>query len=304
MYKTLVGTAVAHEYGNVTVSGSLHLTLANSVCKALTVAAICMSCNSKEPRGELKRIWYNGSYNRDFKDLNDVHLEEAKRIGIKPASNREEAEKMKDDMEEIKTRKDEVVIKTNDITKLVGMYTRERVVRKWKEDVVDGNDVVKNFEAGNTLTFELDGNEVVLEKDDVLTQEVLNGAQFAVFNDLACTDPCDLWPSQQSYKNGDEPTNVFTIQRGSAYIWGLSPSRTYYIKEVAPPNASGYSPATGVIQLTLDKNGLNSYSATILEGVDEKYAADKAALERYISAGYIKRDGNKVSFTNKGFKVI
>jgi uncharacterized protein YcbK (DUF882 family) len=70
---------------------------------ALTVAAICMSCNSKEPRGELKRIWYNGSYNRDFKDLNDVHLEEAKRIGIKPASNREEAEKVKDDMEEINT---------------------------------------------------------------------------------------------------------------------------------------------------------------------------------------------------------
>ena len=110
---------------------------------------------------------------------------------------------------------------------------------------------------------------LTLEKEDVLTQEVLNGAQFAVFNDLACTDPCDLWPSQQSYKNGEEPTNVFTIQRGKAYIWGLSPSRIYYIKEVAPPNSSGYSPATGVIQLTLDKNGLNSYSATILEGVDE-----------------------------------
>ena len=110
---------------------------------------------------------------------------------------------------------------------------------------------------------------LTLEKEDVLTQEVLNGAQFAVFNDLACTDPCDLWPSQQSYKNGDEPTNIFTITRGSAYIWGFSPSRTYYLKEVAPPNSSGYAPATGVIQLTLDKNGLNSYSATILEGVDE-----------------------------------
>lgn len=51
----------------------------------------------KEERGELKRIWYNGSYNRDFKDLNDVHLAEAKRIGIQPASNREEAEKVKGD---------------------------------------------------------------------------------------------------------------------------------------------------------------------------------------------------------------
>ena len=35
--------------------------------------------------------------------MNDVHLAEAKRIGITPASNREEAEKVKDDMDEIKT---------------------------------------------------------------------------------------------------------------------------------------------------------------------------------------------------------
>ena len=59
------------------------------------IAAVCISCDSKEPRGELKRIWYNGSYNRDFKDLNDLHLAEAKRIGIKPATDREEAEKVK-----------------------------------------------------------------------------------------------------------------------------------------------------------------------------------------------------------------
>ena len=107
---------------------------------------------------------------------------------------------------------------------------------------------------------------LTLAKEDVLTQEVLNGAQFAFYHDQACTQPCDLWPSQQSYKNGDEPTNIFTIQNGKAFVWGLSPSRTYYIREVAPPNASGYDPAKGVIRLTLDKNGLNSYSATILEG--------------------------------------
>ena len=107
---------------------------------------------------------------------------------------------------------------------------------------------------------------LTLEKEDVLTQEVLNGAQFAFYHDQACTQPCDLWPSQQSYKNGEEPTNIFTIQNGKAFVWGLSPSQTYYIREKAPPNAVGYDPAKGVIQLTLDKNGLNSYSATILEG--------------------------------------
>lgn len=111
---------------------------------------------------------------------------------------------------------------------------------------------------------------LTFQKEDVLTQEVLNGAQFAFYNDLECTDPCDLWPSQQSYKNGESATNVFTIKNGKAYIWGLSPSRTYYIKEVVPPDLSAYSPAKGVIQLTLDKNGLNSYSAVILDGVDDK----------------------------------
>ena len=77
-----------------------------------------------------------------------------------------------------------------------------------------------------------------------------------------------MWTSQESYKNGDEPTHVFTIQNGKVFIWGLSPSRTYYMREEIPPDANGYDPARGVIRLTLDKNGLNSYSATILEGVD------------------------------------
>jgi uncharacterized protein YcbK (DUF882 family) len=73
------------------------------IMAAFAAAAICSSCGKKEQRGELKRIWYNGSYNRDFKDLNDVHLAEAERIGIKPASNREEAEKVKKEMKEIST---------------------------------------------------------------------------------------------------------------------------------------------------------------------------------------------------------
>ena len=109
---------------------------------------------------------------------------------------------------------------------------------------------------------------LTLQKEDVLTQERLDGATFAFYHDLECTQPCDLWLSQQAYKNGAAPTNVFTIENGKAYIWGLSPSRTYYIKEVKPPGSPGYDPAKGVIRLTLDKNGLNSYSATILEGVD------------------------------------
>ena len=67
----------------------------------LLTLAIMPSC--KEERGPLKRIWYSGSYNRDFNDLNDVQLEMAKKIGIKPATTREEAEEVKHEMEELKT---------------------------------------------------------------------------------------------------------------------------------------------------------------------------------------------------------
>ena len=38
-----------------------------------------------------------------------------------------------------------------------------------KLNTLDGNEVVAGFEAGRTLTFELDGTMVELEKDDVLT---------------------------------------------------------------------------------------------------------------------------------------
>ena len=59
------------------------------------------SCQEK--RGELKKIWYNGSYNRDFNDLNDVQLAEAKRIGINPLADSKEAEHATRKMVEIST---------------------------------------------------------------------------------------------------------------------------------------------------------------------------------------------------------
>ncbi len=75
-----------------------------NVMLSLTVilsAAVFFSCEEK--RGELKKIWYDGSYNRDFNDLNDVHLSVAKKIGIAPVSSREEAEHASRDMVEIET---------------------------------------------------------------------------------------------------------------------------------------------------------------------------------------------------------
>ena len=116
-----------------------------------------------------------------------------------------------------------------------------------------------------------------LQKEDVLTQELLKGAQFAFYDDPSCAEGTEsrLWTSQAAYKEDADgnATNVFTIgEDGTLHVWGLSPSTTYYIKEIKPPeSAQGlpegmeYALTNGLIKLTLDKNGLNSYSATILD---------------------------------------
>ena len=105
---------------------------------------------------------------------------------------------------------------------------------------------------------------LTLQKEDVLSGELLEGATFAFYEDQACTIPSTLYISQQAFKN-NESTNTFTIQDGKAYIWGLSPYHTYYIREETPPtyddgnehhSKEQYSAAKGVIRLILDKNGL------------------------------------------------
>ncbi len=110
---------------------------------------------------------------------------------------------------------------------------------------------------------------LTLQKEDVLTQEILDGAMFEFYKDRACTIPCELWTSKLSYNNGDEPTNLFVIKNGTADIWGLSPSQTYYVREVKPPDSEGYLPAKGIIRLTLDNDGVAAGSIEIIEDTDE-----------------------------------
>lgn len=103
-----------------------------------------------------------------------------------------------------------------------------------------------------------------LQKEDVLSQEKLNGAQFSVYTDKACTVPAKLWVSEESYKAENPSTNVFTISNGSATIWGFSSGKMYYIKETKAPDNPEYSCAKGIICFSLDKNGEASYSVEIL----------------------------------------
>ncbi|MBQ7355575.1 MAG: Cna B-type domain-containing protein [Clostridia bacterium] len=108
-----------------------------------------------------------------------------------------------------------------------------------------------------------------IQKEDVLTQEVLNGAQFSVYDDKDCRIPSELWVSEESHDRGDPSTNVFTVVDGVASMWGLGSGRTYYIRETKPPDMDDYSYANGIICLTLDKRGIASYTVEIIRETDE-----------------------------------
>lgn len=109
---------------------------------------------------------------------------------------------------------------------------------------------------------------LALQKEDVLTRHLLNGAQFSVFTDKACTQPATLWTSQQAYYANEDPNHVFTVVNGKADMWGLIAGETYYIVETKPPDATGYIGADGIICLTIDKNGIASYSVEVRENAD------------------------------------
>lgn len=100
---------------------------------------------------------------------------------------------------------------------------------------------------------------LTLQKEDVLTRELLNGAEFSVFTDLACTIPAKLWTSKESYNNHESSTNVFTVQKGQATIWGFAAGNTYYIKETRSPYGDSIL-TNGVIRMTLDNQGTSSYA--------------------------------------------
>lgn len=100
---------------------------------------------------------------------------------------------------------------------------------------------------------------LTLQKEDVLTRELLNGAEFSVFTDQACTKPAKLWTSRKSYDNKVQPTHVFTVQDGRAEIWGFAAGNTYYIRETKSPYGDSIL-TNGIIKMTLDNRGSSSYT--------------------------------------------
>ncbi len=109
-----------------------------------------------------------------------------------------------------------------------------------------------------------------LQKEDVLTKELLDGTQFTVYEDSECTIPAELWSSEDAYNQDladgtpDKFQSTFTVTDGVAKIWGLGSGNTYYIKETGPPAAEGYGLASGLIRLTIEKGGLATYRVDVV----------------------------------------
>lgn len=108
-----------------------------------------------------------------------------------------------------------------------------------------------------------------IKKEDVLTQQLLNGTEFTVYEDLQCTKHAALWESEQAYQEGQPARSTFTVKDGVAKIWGFGSGNTYYIKETGPPKVEGYGIANGIIQLSIKKDGQATYNVEVIPEKDE-----------------------------------
>ena len=108
-----------------------------------------------------------------------------------------------------------------------------------------------------------------LKKEDVLTQKLLDGAKFTVYEDLECTEPAKLWDSEAAYEEDlldgvlNNFKSTFTVTNGTAKLWGLGSGNTYYIKETGPPTVDGYGLPLGLIRLIVDKEGVDAYQVHV-----------------------------------------
>ncbi|MBR2639811.1 MAG: Cna B-type domain-containing protein, partial [Oscillospiraceae bacterium] len=96
-------------------------------------------------------------------------------------------------------------------------------------------------------------------KEDVLTRELLDGAEFTVYTDEACTKEAFLWESEAANKAGAEGQSTFVVKNGVANMWGLASGNTYYIKETKYPTNGGYGVANGIIVMQLNSLGTATF---------------------------------------------
>lgn len=129
-------------------------------------------------------------------------------------------------------------------------------------------------------------------KEDVLTEEVLNGAEFTVYTDLACNSPAVLWDSKAAYEAGLPSKSSFTVTDGVARMWGMSPGKNYYIKETRAPDAEGYDRSEGIICLSFDIKGIATFEILIDEespgdGITGGYTVHNYKVDTENQAAYM-----------------
>ncbi len=100
---------------------------------------------------------------------------------------------------------------------------------------------------------------LTLQKEDVLTRELLNGAEFTVYSNEACTNEVWIWKSHADYEAGAPAQSTFTVENGVAEMWGLAAGNTYYIKETKYPTNGGYGVANGIIVMKLNSKGIATF---------------------------------------------
>lgn len=116
--------------------------------------------------------------------------------------------------------------------------------------------------------FQLD-----ITKEDVLSQKLLDGAEFAVYTDEACTKPAVLWESEQAHDEKKSSTNTFKFVDGKSSLWGFGAGNKYYLKETKPPNEvvgdtnndDKYLLSKGIICIEFDKSGLASSKVSVIK---------------------------------------
>lgn len=129
-------------------------------------------------------------------------------------------------------------------------------------------------------------------KEDVLTEEVLNGAEFTVYTDSACTVPAFLWDSKTAYESDLPTKSTFRVTDGVAKIWGMSPGKNYYIKETKAPDAEGYDRSEGIICLSFDIKGIATFEILIDEespgdGITGGYTVHSYKVDTENQAAYM-----------------
>ena len=99
-----------------------------------------------------------------------------------------------------------------------------------------------------------------LSKKDSESNKTLAGAEFGVYTNEACTIPASLWDTDD---DDQKKTNIFTTDSdGKINITGLVASKTYYLKELVPPDG-GYPDVTDeTLTLKIDANGHATVSST------------------------------------------